>query len=292
MEVAYVNFWPSFDLSNNWFNCMFKEYFSSENIVFSTNMENADIVVTSIFGDYMSVKPKGKKIIFTGESHSISKSSEDILLGFNPTSVSDKIFRLPFWMTVINWWKDKESLPYTDSRTADVFYTVDVENLSRCKREEECNEFISREQFCAIVASNPVQNRMTAASLLSSISPVHGYGAAFGQTYEGIKAELLKQYKFNIAFENTLKHGYVTEKLFEAKLAGCIPIYWGSGYAHKDFNCDGFIDATTMNGDDLIAEIQSLLSSEQRMKEMYAQPMFKKPVGLDNLYQFLSDVGL
>ena len=42
------------------------------------------------------------------------------------------------------------------------------------------------------------------------------------------KNAYLKQYKFNICPENTNAYGYVTEKLFEAISAGCIPIYWGN----------------------------------------------------------------
>lgn len=42
------------------------------------------------------------------------------------------------------------------------------------------------------------------------------------------KIAYLKQYIFNICPENSNSYGYVTEKLFEAITAGCIPIYWGS----------------------------------------------------------------
>ena len=41
------------------------------------------------------------------------------------------------------------------------------------------------------------------------------------------KIEWLKSYKFNLCFENSSYPGYLTEKLFDAFLAGCVPIYWG-----------------------------------------------------------------
>ena len=41
------------------------------------------------------------------------------------------------------------------------------------------------------------------------------------------KIEWLKSYKFNICFENGSYPGYLTEKLFDAFMAGCVPIYWG-----------------------------------------------------------------
>nr|WP_272916661.1 glycosyltransferase family 10 [Helicobacter saguini] len=41
------------------------------------------------------------------------------------------------------------------------------------------------------------------------------------------KIEWLKDYKFNLCFENSSYPGYLTEKLFDAFAAGCVPIYWG-----------------------------------------------------------------
>ncbi len=38
----------------------------------------------------------------------------------------------------------------------------------------------------------------------------------------------LKNYKFAFAFENAVFPGYVTEKIFDAMFAGCIPIYLGA----------------------------------------------------------------
>jgi hypothetical protein len=47
------------------------------------------------------------------------------------------------------------------------------------------------------------------------------------------KINFLHNYIFNICPENSWHQGYVTEKLYEAMIAGCIPIYWG---------CDGLDD--------------------------------------------------
>lgn len=43
------------------------------------------------------------------------------------------------------------------------------------------------------------------------------------------KQEVLLQYKFCICYENVQQlPGYVTEKIFDCLLAGCIPVYWGA----------------------------------------------------------------
>ncbi|WP_298614851.1 glycosyltransferase family 10 [uncultured Thermosynechococcus sp.] len=42
------------------------------------------------------------------------------------------------------------------------------------------------------------------------------------------KAEVLRQSRFSIVYENAIFRGYVTEKIFDAFCAGNVPIYWGA----------------------------------------------------------------
>ena len=50
--------------------------------------------------------------------------------------------------------------------------------------------------------------------------------------YKGLaknKVELLRETEFNFCFENIDGyHGYVSEKIWDALAAGCIPVYWPS----------------------------------------------------------------
>lgn len=56
------------------------------------------------------------------------------------------------------------------------------------------------------------------------------------------KLEVLKNYKFALCFENAIFEGFVTEKIFDALIAGCVPIYYGAPDIEEyvDKNC--FID--------------------------------------------------
>lgn len=52
-----------------------------------------------------------------------------------------------------------------------------------------------------------------------------------GMWYSGrrCKIDLTKNYKFDICYENTKNvRGYISERIFDAFAAGCIPIYWGA----------------------------------------------------------------
>ena len=43
------------------------------------------------------------------------------------------------------------------------------------------------------------------------------------------KKDVLKNYKFCICYENMRDvNGYITEKIFDAFFAGCVPVYWGA----------------------------------------------------------------
>lgn len=43
------------------------------------------------------------------------------------------------------------------------------------------------------------------------------------------KIDTLKKYKFDICYENAIGYnGWVSERIFEAFAAGCIPVYWGA----------------------------------------------------------------
>jgi glycosyl transferase family 10 (putative fucosyltransferase) len=42
------------------------------------------------------------------------------------------------------------------------------------------------------------------------------------------KLELIRGYKFNLAFENSIAHDYVSEKLYDPLLVGCVPVYLGA----------------------------------------------------------------
>jgi len=57
------------------------------------------------------------------------------------------------------------------------------------------------------------------------------YDAAIQKTSRGEIADklaALRQYRFCLVFENCIFDGWVTEKVIDAFVAGCIPVYWGA----------------------------------------------------------------
>ena len=89
------------------------------------------------------------------------------------------------------------------------------------------------------------------------------------------KAAYLRQFAFNICPENTDSLGYVTEKLFQAISAGCVPIYWGSGNQPEPnvINQEAVV-FWDMKGDNsqTIEFVEDLWKNKKRMEEYLHQP--------------------
>jgi hypothetical protein len=56
------------------------------------------------------------------------------------------------------------------------------------------------------------------------------------------KDAVMRQYKFAMAYENAAFPGYVTEKIFDALFAGCVPVYLGAPNVTDYIPADTFID--------------------------------------------------
>jgi len=69
------------------------------------------------------------------------------------------------------------------------------------------------------------------------------------------KRAVLRRYRFAIAFENTALKGYITEKLIDAIVAGCVPVYRGAPDAQRAVPTEAFVDCGTVGGAAATAEL-------------------------------------
>ena len=91
-----------------------------------------------------------------------------------------------------------------------------------------------REKFCAYIVSNGGWGgfhllREDFFDKLNTYKKVDSGGRHRNNIGGAVadKHAWLQNYKFNLCFENSSFPGYLTEKLFDAYNAGCVPIYWG-----------------------------------------------------------------
>jgi hypothetical protein len=278
MNICYIDFWPGFDPNSNWFNLLFREALNDREINFNSSPFEADVIVFSCFGDEHKKYKNSKavKLFYTGENQRADLSVADYSLSFDYETHNGKNFRLPHWYMYVNWWGEP-NFPHARISKERLFYTHTPE------------EILARNDFCCIIIGNAVRNRIEVAQKLDSYKPVHGYGKVFGRPYSGCKVDLISKYRYNICFENSIYPGYITEKLLEAKVAGCIPIYYGSDTVNTDFNPNCFINYNKFgNPSELLEEIIKIENERSLFDSLVSQKLFDQEPNLDSVYSFLS----
>lgn len=129
---------------------------------------------------------------------------------------------------------------YEHQRAEDCEYLVDGRNIDlRDKRQE-----IALAGYAAR-RCNIVGRGWNGAAMEES-----GFAGSDAQPWWTRKLTLLGGYRFSLAFENTVAPYYVTEKIWHAIHAGCVPVYWGTGSTISELFPDGsYVDASQFDSE-------------------------------------------
>lgn len=126
---------------------------------------------------------------------------------------------------------------------------------------------------------NLIQKRIEIGNNISN-SIIKG-GLAFDNIVNN-KIAFIEKSKFNICFENVKHRYYITEKIFDSYLAGCIPIYCGDNFINTIFNQKYFVNCL----DDKTNQIKSL---DVIKKEAFEKYKFINEINLDKLNIYLKN---
>jgi hypothetical protein len=145
---------------------------------------------------------------------------------------------------------------------------------------------------CAFI-SNPhaASNREALLVELERDLPVHHYGR-WHTTHPGIgrgraaKLDVLRRYRFVLAFENAIDRDYVTEKWFDALVAGCVPVYLGAPNI-ADFApaTESYIDASACDAMALARQLRETAASQERYARHFAWKHRPLPTSFVRLFQ-------
>lgn len=205
------------------------------------------------------------RIFYTGENIRPNGQPANYGLGFDHIQ-TENYLRLPLWVLNIHYLATRFSI--------DVFKPVKYDSSYENRR------------FCGFVQSNPnCQKRNEIFHLVNNkIAIIDSAGPLFNNTgfilprgEDGVlqKLKWLSNYKFTLAAENGQFPGYITEKLLEAKLAGTIPIYYGSETIALDFNPKSFIDYHMFADDNqFIRHVERVNSDTFLYKDILEAPIF------------------
>ena len=281
-----------------------KKYINNIEIIPENKIDNytcIDILFIGLFGNKQSVIKFIKnhnikcKILWSGENLYFSekfKEYHDYLLDYCDLSMgSDYIdknnylknnyLRVPYWVTAINFTKLNI---HPTSR-------LNINNFIKIKPDTK------KKGICMVSNSSGDGMREYIFSELSKVFEVDSPGKLcrnIKKIPKGAmnKLKFLSNYRFNICFENSSRNGYVTEKIFESLLSGCIPIYYGNEGQPPEFINEEFIihlysqHEKKNNLKEVIEKITSLNSNDKS----YINHFKKQIVYNDKLNEYLDNI--
>lgn len=169
------------------------------------------------------------RILFSGEARDIPGGVYDGVISHDLWTDGNH-YRLPLWVLYCRLYGESRCIVAEREcgfELADLYRTAPA---------------LERQKFASAIFSNKCHRRMIAARRLSRLGQVDIFGRTFGRPVDD-KMILMRDYRFNLCFENTIEPGYVTEKALQAKIAGCIPLWWGDPTYRADFNERSIVNA-------------------------------------------------
>jgi alpha(1,3/1,4) fucosyltransferase len=232
--------------------------------------DNYDVISDSIWGNRgvpitsLIQNQKAVKIFYTGEAWLPSDISVyDLVLAFNFID-SPNYVRFPFY----NW--RYNITPEINNRG-----TLDLSHKKyfACFLHSDCNEGYhwNGNRFDGVVA------RDHTFQILSKYKEVKSGGQCFNNIGKNIEEKDTKSWlsncKFVITGENTSFNGYITEKVFNAYVAGAIPIYFGDKSVINDLNKKAIVWIPDYDDDSLVEYIKKLDQNDTLYTEKWNEPI-------------------
>jgi len=197
------------------------------------------------------------KILFDSENLVPDFNDFDYAVGSSELSFGDRYVRIPWF----------------------AFYEC-FSDIARRKTTPDAA--LLKRKFCSFVVSNaefgdPMRRKFFEA--LSKYKRVDS-GGKYKNNVGGPVADKLafcRDYKFNIAFENSSFPGYTTEKIMEAYVAQTVPIYYGNPHVEADFIPSSMVRvANEADIERAVEEIIRLDKDDNAYMEMATAPCLAK----------------
>ena len=270
MRIAYVNLWNGFEKDSFIMTRILQEEIPNCDIdVGLMSGKKYDLVISIMvpmvghqtYADMTKVD--SKKLWFTGESYDLLTTTPgcDAYIGFD----------------------HKEDMPTNLTYMRFPLYEIyHLEHLHRykCSSYEELRaKFYSlnpQKKFSAVVSNpnNPLRtsllNILVSNGLCDSGGRVANNMGDIGWSFDA-KMNLAANCMFAIAFENKVKRGYITEKIYEAFMVGAVPYYWGASDVIDEFNPDAyhiFDSSTEEKANQSLQKMINILRDQQLFEKM------------------------
>jgi len=273
-QIKFFNFWKQ-DITDMWFYrfLLSREWFKKS---------NKTVSFFSVFGNrfVINLDKSDVKIFYTGENvqfytirypdNALHNKKIDLALGFDYDYFDDsRYLRFPLWLLyMFNPEANEDEIKKRCSELSNPYIGERNGNIT----------LISRYDVLGIRRNIFESMSLEGINVNCPGKFMHNDDSLW-QKYNDNKHQYLQNYKFNICPENSNANGYVTEKIFQAIAAGCIPVYWGSNNNPEPevLNHDAIL-FWQFGGDNskTIELIRELNDKPQLLRNFVAQPRFKE----------------
>ncbi len=299
-NISFVNWWSE-DPRDDWFVRFIYHYFPNV---------DKEIRFYSVFGPGRRLKDnfKGTKIFYSGENLEKHNEYEGLVkresvetywryrvyhygdyavnkvhlsLGMGHDVDSEKYFRFPEW--ILFTFAPESSYKDIQDRINEINESRPLKDSKGIVLLASHDDYGTRERICRDI---------------EKIFPITYAGkwrnnsSDLWMNYGNDKQLYLKNFKFNICPENVDANGYCTEKIFDAFLAGSIPIYHGdmnnpeNGLINKNavifWNYDGDNDEQM--------ELVKRLSSDDKYYDSFMKQMKLYPITADYVWNKMQEL--
>jgi hypothetical protein len=281
LKLCVVNFWKgAFD--GDFFDFFFRSCFAD--LTYTTNPYEADLVVTSVFGNVQT--DPAKTLSYIGENIRPSYIGYSHSLSFDYDTYGGRNHRLPLWYSRLAWDGFEEKPRRVGSNNHGYEPLIPIKPLLKPRKLD----MTKKDKFCALIAGNPEGLRINLFHSISKYKQVYGYGNMFGNSLRKSKFDILPEYKFCLCPENSIYDGYITEKLIDAYAGGCVPIY--SGVEDEEFfNPYAYINYQAfLNMAGIVEWVEKMDNDVELYQRIYEQPLLYREPELDDAITFVRSI--
>ena len=265
--IAFSDMWLGFNYNNNFIIDSLRHETKSLGLdITGINYTTDSNPKLLIFGPYShtwkTVPNTIPKIYFSAENWPKPDDPQIALYITSAREEDNTHIRIPTWMMYIDWYSNTTTLPEKcedNPIRLPIHFAITPHPIT----------FKDRAEFCGFVVSNPVCSlRNETFKAINDYKKVNSGGALYnnigGQLslkYAGggcgdiSKYQFFSKQQFTISFENSQAPGYITEKVLHAKMAGCVPLYWGDIDTNTDFVNGSIVNLSMFNNPEQILEV-------------------------------------
>ncbi len=261
ITVKFVDFWNGFNCHDNFLlNALRHKH--NVTVLSQESNEIPKILFCSAFGIEHLKHSHCIKIYFTGENDVPDFNFYDYAISFHQIDFAGRHLRYPLYATYEAYSKINDATQLSDAKL-----------LNR--------------GFCSVVISNIHTSNPTREAIweqLNNYKTVTSGGRYKNNIGAPVldKIEFIKNYKFNLALENSKVDHYTTEKIVEPFAAFSVPIYWGNKLVDKEFNKDAFINISDFDTiDKAIDYIAYIDNNEEAYLKMLHAPRLSTGNNID-----------